>query len=53
MAVQLCGERRIVSARSALAVLAADAAVPATLRLAASHSLTCLRAFHGGKEIAQ
>ena len=38
MAVQLCGERRIGSARSALAALAADAATPETLRRSAIHA---------------
>ena len=45
VAVQLCGERRIGSARSALAALAADAATPETLRRSAIYA----SAFIGGK----
>ena len=42
MAVQLCGERRVVSARAALAAIAADSAQLAPLRLAAATSTRSL-----------
>ena len=42
MAAQLCGERRVASARAALAAIAADRAQPAPLRLAAANSAKLL-----------
>ena len=42
MAAQLCGERRVVSARAALAAIAADSAQLAPLRLAAANSAKLL-----------
>ena len=49
MAVQLCGERRVMSARQRILGVAADVSAPVVLRKAASHALSCL----DGKEIAQ
>jgi len=54
MAAQLCGERRVVSARASLAAIAADRAQPEPLRLAAANSAKSLvpsRA--GGKAVAR
>jgi len=42
MAAQLCGERRVVSARAALAAIAADRREPEPLRLAAANSARLL-----------
>ena len=42
MAAQICGERRVVSARAALAAIAADSAQLAPLRLAAANSARLL-----------
>ena len=42
MAAQLCGERRVVSARAALVAIAADRAQPEPLRLAAANSAKLL-----------
>ena len=42
MAVQLCGERRVVSARATLASLADAQSTPTPLRLAARHALDIL-----------
>ena len=42
MATQLCGERRVVSARAALAAIAADRREPEPLRLAAANSARLL-----------
>ena len=42
MAVQLCGERRIVSARPTLAAIAADHAAPEPLRRSALHAIKAL-----------
>ena len=42
MAAQLCGERRVTSARASLATIAADRAQPEPLRLAAANSTKLL-----------
>ena len=42
MAAQLCGERRVASARASLAAIAADRAQPEPLRLAAANSAKLL-----------
>ena len=42
MAAQLCGERRVTSARASLATIAADRAQPEPLRLAAANSARSL-----------
>ena len=42
MAAQLCGERRVASARASLATIAADRTQPAPLRLAAANSAKLL-----------
>ena len=44
MAAQLCGERRIASARPMLAALAADHAAPETLRRSAAYAVSLLDA---------
>ncbi len=44
MAAQLCGERRIASARPMLAALAADPAAPETLRRSAAYAVSLLDA---------
>lgn len=42
MAVQLCGERRVSSARSALDVICADNSAPEVLRRSAWYSVSCI-----------
>ena len=42
MAIQLCGERRVVSARAVLAAIAADDGAPETLRRSSRHALSLL-----------
>ena len=42
MAVQLCGERRVSSARSALDAICADDSAPEVLRRSALYSMSCI-----------
>jgi hypothetical protein len=49
MAVQLCGERRVVSARSALEAICADESAPEVLRRSAWYSMSCVE----GKDVSQ
>ncbi len=49
MAVQLCGERRVSSARSALEAICADESAPEVLRRSARYSMSCVE----GKDVSQ